>query len=343
MEEILKILERKGEIKRKEIYGLLKTNSHQINFEISKKIKSFNKIDDFFNHYSNQTSLFELLNKVELHSSKDYDKLFSTFESNIEQYISCFSQLIISIKLILKTQEILNKIYLSSKQYLSKLKIENQIENIFQENLFFFIENLLDFSLIKKSWSFSNASTTLNFDSCDSINNNLSYNQKFINEQDFKFFSNDDFGETLKIINEESDTPKFGLKLDKSSDNFTKKNPQNIHIQKDSSFSFSDEKQINSLKASKVTDKDKRNNSIAKKVKYYNISNEQKYENLLEMINDIYRKGIVNSQEKIRLKQLVIAKSKKLESLYYNIYKKKLFDQNILRSEITKLLNLNHI
>ena len=181
MEDILKILDSKGEGKKEEIYSLLKSNSHQINFEISKKIKSFNKIDDFFNHYSNQNSLFELLNKVELHSSKDYDKLFSTFESNIEQYISCFSQLIISIKLILKTQEILKKIYLSSKQYLSKLKIENQIENIFQENLFFIIENLLDFSGVKALNSFSNASTTLNFDSCDSINNNLSYNQKFIN------------------------------------------------------------------------------------------------------------------------------------------------------------------
>ena len=57
------------------------------------------------------------------------------------------------------------------------------------------------------------------------------------------------------------------------------------------------------------------------------------------MINNIYRKGIINSEEKIKLKQLVIGKSKKLENLYNNIYSNKLLDQNVLRLEITNLLN----
>ena len=57
------------------------------------------------------------------------------------------------------------------------------------------------------------------------------------------------------------------------------------------------------------------------------------------MINSIYRKGIINSEEKIILKQLVIAKSKKIENLYYNTYKNKEIDGNVLRTEISKLLN----
>ena len=68
-------------------------------------------------------------------------------------------------------------------------------------------------------------------------------------------------------------------------------------------------------------------------------SKEKTYENLLEMINNIYKKGIINSEEKVKLKQLVIAKSKKLKNLYFNIYKNNFIEQNVLRLKITKLLS----
>ena len=137
MNEILKILDIKGEIKKEDLYSLLKTNSQKINSEIFKKIKSFNEIDDFFYNYSSQTFLLKFLNKEKFNFSKNYDEFYTSFDSNIEQYISCFIQIIISIKLILETHEILNKVFLTSKQYLLKLKIEQQIENNSQENLFF--------------------------------------------------------------------------------------------------------------------------------------------------------------------------------------------------------------
>ena len=340
MVEILKIVDTKGDIKIKDMYNLLKTNSPKINFEIAQKIQTFNKIDEFFNHYSIQTSLFELLNKVEFNSSKNYDGIFSSFDLNIEQYISCFTQMIISIKLILKTQEILNKIFLTSKKYLLKLKIEQQIENISQDNLFSFIEKLLDISLTSTLGSFSNSSSKLRFDSFDSINNNLLYHQKLTSDHSLKSFSRDDLGKTLKILNEEPCTPKFGSNSDTNFQMRTKENFKNICIRKDSSFSLSDEEEINSFEKKEDAIKNKKNNFITKKDDFYNKSvNERKYECLLKMINDIYKKGIINSEEKIRLKQLVIAKSKKLENLYYNIYKNKSIDENVLRSEITKLLN----
>ena len=338
MEEIIKILDTKAEMKRNELYGLLKTKSKKINSEISKKIKSFNNIGDFFSHYSKQNPLFELLNEVKLYSSKNYDEMFLSFDSNIEQYISCLSEIIISIKLILKAQEILKKVYLSSKQYLLKLKIKNQIENISQENLFFFIENLLDFSGTKAIKSFSTSSSIINFDSCDSINSNLLCHQKFNNDYDLKFFSNNDFSKTLKILDPEPCTPKFGPKSDKNFENKEREKCQDIYlIKKNSLLTLSGEQEINSF--IEDSDKDKRNNYTAKNVKYKNNTNEQKYENFLEMINNIYRKGIINSEEKIKLKQLVIAKSKKLENLYYNIYRNQCIDQNVLTSEIIKLLN----
>ena len=339
MKDILNILDIKGEMKVKEIYSLLKTNSQEINSEIFTKIKSFKKINDFFNHYSNRTSLLKLLNEVEFNSSKNYEEILSSFDSNIEKYISCLIQIIISLKLILKTQEILKKIFLSTKQFFLKLKNEQQIENIHQENLFFFIENLLDIFLTKKPGSFSSSTTAFKFESSGSINsNNLLHNQNLCDNQFLKPFSSIDIGKTLKILYEEPCTPRFGSKSDKIFENSEKENFQKIHIKKNSTLSLSDEQKINSFNENKDIAIEKPN-SIEKNIEYNNSSDSKKYENLLAMINNIYKKCIINSEEKIGLKQLVIAKSKKLENLYNNTYKNKFIDQNILRSEITKLIN----
>ena len=332
MKEILKELNSKEDLKTKEIFYLLKTNSQKVNSEISKKIKFFNKTDDFFNHYSNQMPIFEFLNKLEFNSSNNYDGVFSSFESNLEQYISYFVQIIISIKITLRAKEILNKIFLSLKQYLSNLKSKKQVENISKENLFLFIENLLNVSGTKIQGCYSNLSPMLNIDSSDSVYGNLLHHQNFINGQNFKPLSNIDFGKTLKILYEEPCTPKFGSKSDK---NYEKENYNNIHLKKKSTITLSGEKEINSLEDKDDDVKDKINDFIQKK-ECNNYMKEKKYENLLEMINNIYKKCIINSEEKIKLKKLVISKYQKLENLY-NTYKNKYINKNILRLEIKKL------
>ena len=339
MEEVLNVLDITGEMKIDEVYSLLKTNSKKINSEISKKIKSFKKIDDFLNHYSNKTSLFELLNKVEFNSSKNYDELFSSFDSNVEKYISCFTQIIISIKLILETQEILKKIFLTSKQYLSKLKIEQQIENISEENLIFFIKNLLNISRTESPRNYLDSTSILRFESSDSKSSNSLYSQNFINDQILKPSSSIVIGKTLKLLYEEPCSTSFDLNPDSSIKNIENQNYQNINIKKESSLILSGEQNINSVNDDKDIIMDERNDYIENKIVYNNSMNAKKYENLLEMINNIYKKCIINSEEKIGLKQLVIAKSKKIESLYYNNYRNKFIDENALRSEITKLLN----
>ena len=54
------------------------------------------------------------------------------------------------------------------------------------------------------------------------------------------------------------------------------------------------------------------------------------YKNLLEMINKMYKTGLINSEEKVELKKLVIEKSKKIEYLYYNIFTNSKNDKNTL-------------
>ena len=53
----------------------------------------------------------------------------------------------------------------------------------------------------------------------------------------------------------------------------------------------------------------------------------------------MYKTGLINSEEKIKLKQLVIKKSKKIEYLYYNIYSNSKNNKNTLANEIKKLVN----
>ena len=57
------------------------------------------------------------------------------------------------------------------------------------------------------------------------------------------------------------------------------------------------------------------------------------------MIKKMYKKGAINSEEKVKLKQLVIKKSKKIEYLYDNIYINLKNDKNKLVSEVKKIIN----
>ena len=52
------------------------------------------------------------------------------------------------------------------------------------------------------------------------------------------------------------------------------------------------------------------------------------------MIYKIYKKGLINSEEKIKLKKLVIEKSKNIEYLYYNIYLNSKNDKDTLITEV---------
>ena len=57
------------------------------------------------------------------------------------------------------------------------------------------------------------------------------------------------------------------------------------------------------------------------------------------MINEIYKMRLINSEEKLKLKKLVIEKSGKIELFYYNIYKNSKKNKKTLVTEIKKIIN----
>ena len=56
------------------------------------------------------------------------------------------------------------------------------------------------------------------------------------------------------------------------------------------------------------------------------------------MINRLYKKELINNEEKIKLKKMVINKSKKIEEFYYDVYLNSKIDKEILIQEIKKLM-----
>ena len=56
------------------------------------------------------------------------------------------------------------------------------------------------------------------------------------------------------------------------------------------------------------------------------------------MINKMYKNEFINAEEKLKLKQLVIEKSEKIKSFYYNIYKKSK-NENTIITEVRKIIN----
>ena len=362
-----------GKLNHKEIYNLFKTNSSKINKKIYDKIDIFKHNMSFFEYYASK-DIKNLFNIFELNLSKNNDEPFSFFESDIEQYISCISHIILSIKLFLKTQDILKKMFISSKNHLSKLKYKNKLENINKDYLFLYLDSLLKSS--EKNHKINSSTSTLLSDNITSFDAIPKYSK-------FKKLSSDYLTDVFSNCGIESNkydnysTPKFKSdekfeNQEKKYSNFENSIENNLLVKNDSililsEFIFAEEPSTPKNLESKFIEpriiKPKIKNTFTyerisktknigkiKKIKHKRykfseadliIKNDKKNHciNLLEMINKIYKKGLINSEEKVKLKQLVIDKSKKIEYLYYNIYKNSKNVKNTLVTEVKKIVN----
>ena len=98
----------------------------------------------------------------------------------------------------------------------------------------------------------------------------------------------------------------------------------------------STEKKLNNLEK-KGSDNEEDNNKDIKLI--FSCTNvktgkEEMLKNLLIFINDLYKKGAITLQEKLKLKQLIISKNEFLENIYFIYYNK---DNDKLIKEIKKL------
>ena len=323
MLNIIKNIDVNGKINTTELFTILKTKSQKSNVEIFSKIQNFNKFPEFFNYYLNKDSVkyFNCLHQF-IHGFSNIDITSSSFETTIEQYISYSTKIILSINLLLKIHEILNKILISSKKKLNSLKIKNQIENTNQENFF----NLVDiFSNISRPDFRCNSSTSTaisSMSSSDFTQHNSSF-KNYSSEKEIKKFE-----ANVEVYKEpSSETPRFEKELNSSIDESIENLNENNKIYISDSV----------LTLSQYVFVDEKNNNVNVKIKDKE-KDSNKYENLLIMINNLYKKELINDEGKIKLKKMVISKSIKVEKFYYDIYQSPNKDKEKLIEEIKKLM-----
>ena len=372
MIHIIKSIDFNEKSKTDELYNFFKSNSSKINTEIYDKIHHFDKISDFFQYYTNSEAIdfLRLLDKIKSVSIKNKDEVVSSLlNSNTEQYLSCLTRIFLSLKLLQKTQETMNKLLTFYKQILLELKNEKKIENFNLNDLFSYIDYLIDTSKLKLSENVSREST-FKGSSLDSSTNFI-VSDKFMNEVESETQSLDEVILTPKFNNVSEYNVEEKNEI-KNNDNVKRQIFKDFTLKKNSTSSLNEieyigkengnlngEKTLKKFnnKKSNIKHKEKkpisvtdiiqinsRNNSEKNlKLCIENKEDDKKSENklvdLLEMINALYRKCLIKPEEKIKLKKLVMMKSKKLFDLYNNYYLNIYSDEKILIDEIRKLFN----
>ena len=228
------------------IYYLYKTSSSDKNLDIFYQLQKYESSLDFFSYYTKNDikNLVNSLNELDIKLTSIFNDNSNKFSSNTDKYISQISKIILTLHLILKNQEILNKLLLKSKQYLNEIT-NNLTENINQDKLLSLINNLLYSFSNDNSSLFSNFSlVSTRIDSCSSINSwNKTLSQKQIEINNNKI--QEDFFNTkkLSIVNEEilSDVQTPGF-IEKKTNKFnidTEVNISNNNISNDNDLNIS--------------------------------------------------------------------------------------------------------
>ena len=377
--ETIKSIELLGEFKFDEIYYFYKTSSSEKNLEILSYLKKYQTSMDFFSYFTNADikSLIDFLNELDRNLMTVFNDESNKFSTNTEKYISKISKIILILNLIQKNQEILNSILSETKQYFNKIFTNFKYDIIYQEKLLFLMDNLKynfsnDFVFLNKK--ISRISTKVNSRQISS-QDLLQIKNEINNNDSIKIFFEKNKN---SIVNEEclSDifTPGFQKLEKKIKEHQSKKNiinsNQDIYIQKDSNLSLSDMIFVHCQEdnnSSKKKIKKKRSNSNtklrSKKSSFYpesskfknesfshdkkffhktkgNIEEIKMFSDLLILIKKLYKFCLINSEERIKLKKLVIEKPKLIFEFYCKIFKNNTNNYKKLADEIKRLFNI---
>ena len=318
------------ENKDDKLYDFYKTFSSQANIEIYDKIHKFNSVCDFFDYYTKADSKFLLssLNEIQSNFSKVINNETPSyyFHSNTDQYISFITKVTFILKLVLLNKKIINKLLLFTKNYFEKYSNENKIENCHHKEISNLINNLLEQSkIIDDIQNSSNLNENKPENSLPETEKCNRRNKKYLSgpvndmskslfrrENEFTFSKNS-FKDVIKIIEDEN--TKKNKKRGYSSTGFVsrKNHNESIDIKRRKSHKhYSDGEKI--------------------------IENKELFENLLEFTNKLYHHNMINREEKLKLKKLIISRNKKMEEIFVNFEKNEDNSKNRYIQEIRKLI-----
>ena len=365
MYDYIRSLNLTDELKNNEIYNIFKTDSSELNLNFLSSLQKFHSTQEFLNYYTQQDckKVFNMYDTLSSISSKIYNENEKTnYKKDVDKYLSDLSKIILLFSLIQKNNELLSNLLKNTRKFIKRFYIENEIKLCIKERINSCINDLMSFSQVASQRNYSRRSTKENTVSNPNIflGNSLkkSYNA---NEEEYLFFQSHTpkFEEEEDEIIEVNEEQSFNnMNAETKEDNSKKDSLKTIG----SSFSLrhmkftyqsDEEENARSIKKNKTvklgTDFITPHSFFKKKSNSYNnkedIDNENNIKDnsqyivdFLNSINNLYKTGKINSNQKLAIKQLIISDPKSVVEKYLKMnLSRNSLDKNY-KSNIDKFL-----
>lgn len=365
MYDYIRSLNLTDELKNNEIYNIFKTDSSELNLNFLSSLQKFHSTQEFLNYYTQQDckKVFNMYDTLSSISSKIYNENEkSNYKKDVDKYLSDLSKIILLFSLIQKNNELLSNLLKNTRKFIKRFYIENEIKSVIKERINSCINDLMSCSQVASQRNYSRRSTKENTVSNPNIflGNSLkkSYNA---NEEEYLFFQSHTpkFEEEEDEIIEVNEEQSFNnMNVETKEDNSKKDSLKTIG----SSFSLrhmkftyqsDEEENARSIKKNKTvklgTDFITPHSFFKKKSNSYNnkedIDNENNIKDnsqyivdFLNSINNLYKTGKINSNQKLAIKQLIISDPKSVVEKYLKMnLSRNSLDKNY-KSNIDKFL-----
>ena len=340
-------LELSEELKINDIYELFKTNSSEFNKMFLSNIQKYSNTQKLISHYLKNDiyRIYSSFNDIQSNLNRIiYVENHEICYSEIETYILGSSKIILFLSLIQKTNQVLMNLLNSTKLYISDFYKNNNKESCIKNKIDLFINELINSSsYYQRSYSRRSTNDITNSSICVNLENknkeqylNLSINQKdiilrsltpkFKNGEDNNIIKKNSQNSHNANINDDNSKKSMDSSLTLQKLNFVQNDEvenlkSNIKCNLDSSSSSSDKSKSFLYKKNKSqSHKFKAKESLFKKNRKYsaNSMDDKSVQNerikilagILDTINIMFKKGKINSDQKINMKQIIISNPK---------------------------------
>ena len=168
------------ELKNNEIYDLFKTDSSDFNIKFLSSINQFKTTHQLIKNYTkvDVNNFFNVFNNVSLNASKIINSKNSALDSEIEIYTLGVSKIILLLCLIQKNNQLLNNLLNNTKLFIKNFYSSNKKESNLKEKYDLIINDLINSTVIQRSYSrrstneVTNSSICINFENKNILRNN---------------------------------------------------------------------------------------------------------------------------------------------------------------------------
>ena len=339
------------DLKINDIYELFKTNSSDFNKMFLSNIKKYSDTQKLMSHYLKDdiNNIYSSFNDISSNLNRIiYGENQEICYTEIETYILGASKIILFLSLIQKNNQLLMNLLNTIKLYISDFYKNNNKESCIKSRIDLFINELINSSShVQRSYSRRSTNDITNSSICVNLENKNKeqYSNLNISEKNIILRS---LTPKFKIGVENNIAQKNSHKSNINDDNSKKSLDSSLTLQKlnfvqndegenlknnmkcslDSSSSSSDKSKIFLYKKNKSqSHKFQVKDSLFKKNRKYssNSMDDKSVQNerikilagILDTINIIFKKGKINSDQKINIKQIIISNPKIIIDKYY--------------------------